>query len=225
MIEEIESENFDMRNLKKLQRTLQEYLSLLLKWDWERSKKEVKCEITSVIQYGLWIFSIMLYTIALFSEYKSQADYNKIYLTCIMSCITLVVIIVFLIVYIEKQTKETCMITLVGHVLDKQKKTSEKKYGIVLGGNLAFTFVASVIYVKFLFEIVKYFEIHLSDMASVIVLVAGFGGCGAIIANQVYMSEYAGQYYNYAHAIDLIRAELTQEKVPEVPESNKEQCH
>ena len=47
-----------MNKLSKLQLILQEYLSLLLKWDWERSKREVRGEKAGVIQLILWIISV-----------------------------------------------------------------------------------------------------------------------------------------------------------------------
>lgn len=57
VIENIESEDFESVRLIDLQWELQEYLSLLLKWDWERSKKEVVGEKRKFLGHILWIIS------------------------------------------------------------------------------------------------------------------------------------------------------------------------
>lgn len=208
LIGEIESDKFEMKNLQKMQMVLQEYLSLLLKWDWERSKKEVEGEITKVFQLVLWIASIMTYTIALLFGYKLKEDTDKVQLAYIVACIMLVVIVVLLISYFLKQTEENSMIALVGHVLKGQKKTSLKKYSLVSSINLVLAAIVSCVYIVLLFRMAGIFGIPLSDIASVTVLIAGFLGCGAIISHQIYMSEYTIRYYKYAHSIDLILEEL-----------------
>lgn len=69
IIEIIENKNFNINKLSKLQLILQEYLSLLLKWDWERSKREVRGEKAGVIQLILWIISVVIYATGHFYEY------------------------------------------------------------------------------------------------------------------------------------------------------------
>lgn len=68
VIAEIEEEKCSKELLQLKQKQLIEYLALLLKFDWERSKKEVQGNIQSIIGWGLCIMSAIYMGIMLVFE-------------------------------------------------------------------------------------------------------------------------------------------------------------
>lgn len=68
VIAEIEKEKCSKELLQLKQKQLIEYLALLLKFDWERSKKEVQGNIQSIIGWGLCIMSAIYMGIMLVFE-------------------------------------------------------------------------------------------------------------------------------------------------------------
>lgn len=204
MIGEIESDDFHLENLSRCQMILQEYLSLLLKWDWERSKKEVSFEKARVVQWILWIASVGTYAISLFNEYRLGDGEKNFSIEVIMACVTLVILVILLILYGEQQLGETCFIMFVGHVVEKHKSLSEKKYVLIFCVNAALTAVAMAGYGIFLVYIIKKFGIELTDLLGIGIFDAFFMGAGAILLFQYRLFDFVGRYYKYAKAIDLI---------------------
>ena len=68
VIAEIEEKKCSKKLLRLKQKQLIEYLALLLKFDWERSKKEVQGNIRSIIGWGLCIMSAIYMGIILVLE-------------------------------------------------------------------------------------------------------------------------------------------------------------
>ena len=58
LIKKIESTSYNQDNLKKDQRMLIDYIALLLKYDWERSKKEIKVDTSRILYIGIFIMCI-----------------------------------------------------------------------------------------------------------------------------------------------------------------------
>lgn len=61
VIHEIEDSEIDRETLAKKQRLLMEYLSLLLKYDWERSKKEIKFDSYKVLSFVMFIATFIYF--------------------------------------------------------------------------------------------------------------------------------------------------------------------
>ena len=207
VINEIESDDFHLEDLSRCQMRLQEYLSLLLKWDWERSKKEVSFEKARVVQWILWIASVGTYAISLFCEYRLGDGEKNFSIEVIMACVTLAILVILLILYVEQQLRDTCFIMFVGHVVKKHKSLSWEKYVGVFCVNLVLTVAAMVGYGFFLVFIVKNFGIELTNRLVIGILDSFFMGAGAIVLFQYCLTAFASRYYNYAHAIDLIQEE------------------
>ncbi len=204
IIGKIESEDLEMNDLPKLQSALQEYLTLLLKWDWERSKREVLGEKSKVIQYFLWIISVVMYTGVLLYENKFQnVDIANIIMDTMLVAATAI-----LIVYVEKQIEETCLIMFVGHVVERQKRTSRRKYFVVSVVNILCALIASFGYLFIIFLSIEKIGITITNMIMAGIYMSIFLGAGAIFLHEFWMIGYIQRYYNYASAIDLIQEEL-----------------
>lgn len=91
LMEEIESEQLSDDLLKLKQEQLIEYLSLLLKVDWERSKLEVKGNIYSTVSYILFIGVFMYFSILTYHYNKNMSNFD------LFAVIGHVIIIAFLI--------------------------------------------------------------------------------------------------------------------------------
>lgn len=206
IIEIIENKNFNMNKLSKLQLILQEYLSLLLKWDWERSKREVRGEKAGVIQLILWIISVVIYATGHFYEYIIESKVVDIVIIC--ENILLIVLTVFMIYYIEKQVECSCIIKFVGHVVKKQKKVSFANYLITNCITSILAVIAIIGYFVYMLYSTKMMGITYNDNLLIFMISSSLFGAGAVFYHHIYMSDLIKRYYTYASTIDLIKVDL-----------------
>ncbi len=212
IINELESDNFDMKNLNRYQLVLQEYLSLLLKWDWEKAKKEVNGKKNGAFQCILWIASALTYLMSLYYEYTPMSEHTKTGWAVFLACVTLTTLAVLLILCLEKQQHEIYEIRFVGHVVEKQKKVSWVQRGLVMAGEVIIACFIPIGYGVFLLYITQSFGIGITDTIGVCIIDATILAAFAILMHELDMSEYSKQYYNYASAIDMIQSEM-EEKI------------
>ena len=209
VIGEIEKDKCDMHRLHQLQSVLQEYLSLLLKWDWERSKREVQGEKLRCIKYIMWVISIIIYAVELIYEYFVQetqgASENGV--TFIGSLLIIALVIVCFL-FVDKQMEEVYLIIFVGHVVKKQKKETDLWYMLVNIFCILGVFVASLAYGGAMFYVTKAFIGQISDTLLMLMFISICFGVGALITCMIWIGEFIERYYKYAKAIDKIRGDL-----------------
>ena len=209
VIGEIEKGKCDKQRLHQLQSVLQEYLSLLLKWDWERSKREVQGEKLRCIKYIMWVISIIIYAVGLIYEYFVQetqwASANGV---TVIGCLFIIAFVIGLFLFADKQIEETFLIIFVGHVVKKQKKETDLCYVLV---NILYVFGVSVVglvYGMVMYNITRELIGNISDILKMLMLVSICLGVGALISCVLWMGEFIERYYKYARAIDKIRGDL-----------------
>lgn len=106
LINEIEADNISKKFLKLKQKQLIEYLSLLLKMDWERSKNEVKGNIYDVLSW-LMFGGMGIYFLISLLFFNNHTEINKFNLLT-MFCIYMLVILISYILFIPK-IKDSCV--------------------------------------------------------------------------------------------------------------------
>lgn len=197
------------KRLRQLQLVLQEYLSLLLKWDWERYKREVLGEKLRCLEYVLWSTSVAMYSAGLICNlYIYEDSWKCEAVEAIIVCLLIVTIGIVLILFVEKHIEETLLIMFVGHVVKKQKKNLNMRYCIVF-----FLYLFVVIAVGFgyglcMWQVTKDFLGQISDILTLCMIVSICFGVGGLISRFTWMEEYIERYYKYASAINHIRAEF-----------------
>lgn len=209
VIGEIEKDKCDMHRLHQLQSVLQEYLSLLLKWDWERSKREVQGEKLRCIKYIMWVISIIIYAVGLIYEYFVQetqgASENGV---TVIGSLLIIALVIVCFLFVDKQMEEVYLIIFVGHVVKKQKKETDLWYKLV---NILYFFGVSVVglvYGMVMYNITRELIGNISDILKMLMLVSICLGVGALISCVLWMGEFIERYYKYARAIDKIRGDL-----------------
>lgn len=211
VISEIEKGKCDKQRLHQLQSILQEYLSLLLKWDWERSKKEVQGEKLRCIEYIMWVISFAVYAVGLSYEYFVQeTKWTSENFVPVIGCLFIIAFVIVLFLFADKQMEETLLIIFVGHVVKKQKKETDFCYVLV---NILYVFGASVVglvYGMVMYNITRKLIGNISDILKMLMLVSICLGGGALTFCVLWMREFIERYYKYAKAIDKIRGHLSE---------------
>lgn len=87
VISKIEHERLGEEELLVLKRQLMEYLSLLLKLDWEKSKKEVRGTLFNVIKWLCFAVSIIVLWIAIFSSVLNAGILSGIFISTVLTII------------------------------------------------------------------------------------------------------------------------------------------
>lgn len=124
LIDEIEKSEASPEILKVQQKQLVEYISLLLKFDWERSKDEVKGNMFELVSWlillctmGYFYFSITLHN-TLFESYRFEI------ISMIGIYILMIIGFYFIIVF---EVKSTCTTLIKGVITQDPKKDNWKK--------------------------------------------------------------------------------------------------
>lgn len=147
VIDGIEKGKCDQNKLHKLQLILQEYLALLLKSDWERTKKEVSGDNLREVEVVLWIISAVLYVVGLvYNVYLWKIQWSNEIVSQIITCVIIYIFVISFFAFLEKEMEETNLFLFVGHVLKKNKNKNknnfERRYVV---GNVISIFVIFVV--------------------------------------------------------------------------------
>lgn len=211
LIEEIESDNFRMDDLPKFQTALQEYLTLLLKWDWEKSKKEVSGDRKRFLEYILWIFSALLYAGGVFYELKEVLPKETSLGELVIYLFTYMIIVVFVIIVIvilEIVMQDISSSFLEGYVVPKAKKVSKRTYYCIAIFNICCGAIASIFYMVTLYYILSYLKYSGNGFVGMITLASVLIGIGAIFSYQTWLIGFEYNYFEYAKAVDLVKEAL-----------------
>lgn len=92
VVEELEYKEIVGEALKHKQEQLIEYLSLLLKMDWERSKREVKGNIHNVISGVSYLLTIIYFSICVFLK-NAENEYGEFELVTMIALFCVLIII------------------------------------------------------------------------------------------------------------------------------------
>lgn len=211
LIAEIESENFIMDDLSKFQTALQQYLTLLLKWDWEKSKKEVSGDKKRFLEYVLWILSALLYAWGLFYELQGtlpkKTDLGEllIYLSKYMIVVVLAIIVI---VILETAMQDISSSFLEGYMVPKAKKVSKRTYYCIAIFNICCGVIASILYMVILYYILGYLNYNGNEFVGVITLASVLIGIGAVFSYQSWLIGLEYSYFEYVKAVDLVQEAL-----------------
>lgn len=211
VIGEIEKGKCDKQRLHQLQSVLQEYLSLLLKWDWERSKREVQGEKLRCIEYIMWAISFATYAVGLIYEYfvqeTQEASENGV---TVIGSLLIIALVIACFLFVDKQMEEVYLIIFVGHVVKKQKKETDLWYMLVNSFYAFGVFVVGLVYGMVMYNITRELIGNISDILMMLMLVSICLGVGALISCVLWMEEFIERYYKYARAINKIRGDLVE---------------
>lgn len=211
LIEEIESDNFRMDDLPKFQTALQEYLTLLLKWDWEKSKKEVSGDRKRFLEYILWIFSALLYAGGVFYELKEALPKETSLGELVIYLFTYIIIVVFVIIVIvilEIVMQDISSSFLEGYMVPKTKKVSKRTYYGIAIFNICCGAISSILYMVTLYYILSYLKYSGNEFVGMITLASVLIGIGAIFSYQTWLIGFEYNYFEYAKAVDLVQEAL-----------------
>ena len=111
LIKELEAEKCYGENLNRKQKQLIEYLSLLLKFDWERSKKEVRENIYEIASRMIFICSGIYFAVSIIICNKNNSISNFDLLSMVGM---FVILIVLLSIVVSLEIKGTCRSVLKG---------------------------------------------------------------------------------------------------------------
>lgn len=121
IINELENGKPSKEVLTLKQKQLIEYLSLLLKFDWDRSKKEVKGNIYDIASWLIFLCAWLYFVISIFI-YNVDTDITKFELASILGGYILVNVI-FNILFVA-EVRVTCKVVLKGVITARPKQYS-----------------------------------------------------------------------------------------------------
>ena len=212
LIHTIERKKWEKNELLDMQRGLSEYLSLLLKNDWERSKREVLGEKRNWQELILWGVTALAY-LAVFildyfvngKEWKSNGEIAA------AGCVILNIVIIVCFYVVKKQLEELYTIMFVGHVRSVQRDKKRKNDNKFVGAGTINWVVAILIplaYVGFLFAVTKYLFDSPSNIIWLGILISGLFCTAAafLLANN--LNFIINNYYNYETAVNKIEEKL-----------------
>lgn len=218
VINEIEKGECGQNKLHKLQSILQDYLSLLLKSDWERTKKEVSGDNLRGLEVVLWIVSALIYTGGLvYNVWISEVKWSNEIVVQILACLFIYIQVIAFFGFLEKEMEETSIFLFVGHVLKKKRNNLEWRYGVVNIVNMIVMMIAAVVYAV---VIHIFTSIIITNMQEAVVLITLFSnslGWLAIGCRLYLLQGYIDQYYKYAYAVDQIHSEFLSIESKEEP--------
>lgn len=199
LINEIESEEFKKKSLKLKQKQLIEYLSLLLKNDWERSKKEVKGDFYNIV--SLILFSASGIYFAASVVYLNEEGIEEYYLIPMLIGYALIIIIGYFLFFLE--VKFFCLGILDGNVKDEPKKYKIGRLiicyvieGIVILATTSLYIGAIQIFLK---------TLSCGENENVISSVASIIFLSALLLLYYSKTIVLGKIFNYSNAINTIR--------------------
>lgn len=215
LINEIESKEFKGKNIKdnleKKQKQLVEYLALLLKDDWERSKKEVKGDFYNIISLLLFFASGIYFVISVL--YLNNEDIGVYQLISILVVYVLMIVSVYVILWLEM--KIICDCFLDGSVSKAPKKYNTRRliFSILIAG--AIFFVYMILYAYILQQFLAIISCGEND--NMIILVSTFIFFPAVLLLYYAETNRMEKNFNYNNAINEIRI-----KYVEIKEAKKD---
>lgn len=199
VIHELEERKIRGKELESKQKQLIEYISLLLKSDWERSKKEVKGDIYSVLSGVFFLITAVSFCVSLFYYSKKVESVSVI---MIIGIYALMMIATHILLCYEN--KITYRSILNGMITSDPKQYSSCRligcYVICLIGAIVLTVIFGLLVWGAFTEMKcgKYF--YLSAMVIVILYMFGLGF--QVASRYLYIDNQ----YHYVNAINKIRA-------------------
>lgn len=207
LIEQIESENFCMEDLPRLQEVMQEYLSLLLKWDWERSKKEVKGDKWSVVEYFLWGISFFVFMSGIVYDLKrigASVDIENMIFDVGPYVLSVLVVIALMIIF-EKMFKTMGIDLMTKRMAQRGKIVSNKTYLDISVLTCLLGIIESLLYMVVLYIGVRGALERESSIMRMSIVASSLVGIGAIFSYCYWLIEYVYNYFLYFKSINLIQ--------------------
>lgn len=224
VIDEIESRKCEKKQLRQLQSILSEYLSLLLKWDWERAKKEVLGDKLRWMEYGLWVLSVIIYGLGMLYNtytYMLSLSNEKNSTTPVMEyeekilgeygallfVVLLEILLVIGILYIEKEI-ETMLFSIFERRISDEKKKREKLM-IIISCVLYVVFLIVIfgIYGAIMCPVTNVLVQKHTDYLSLLQFVALLYGMVAFFARIIWVLVLYVKTYKYECAVGKAREE------------------
>ena len=200
VINELEEKKPSDKVLHQKQKQLIEYLSLLLKMDWERSKKEVRGNIYGVISGTSYVLTVLYFAICIF--YCNRNDnYENMDLVSMVG--TMVVLVIGLHIILIRDNKSKCNAMLMGDIA-----LEPEQYDRTCLGKCYLTYLRRGIVLCFLFSFYVFgifMGIHYVEegvISQILLAVLYLFGLGFQTAAQ---NIYMENQYNYVCAINKIR--------------------
>jgi len=200
IINELENEKPSKEVLAMKQKQLIEYLSLLLKFDWERSKKEVKGNIYDIASLLMFLCTGVYFAVSIFIC-NQNADITRFELASIVGVYILVLVICNITFIVE--VKYTCIGILKGVITAYPKQYSCRR---LMGCYILWAISAGVLFIIYVFAIVKVFALlgngKASEMSIVLLTIIYLFGIGLQYISQTLNVD---KEYYYVCAIEKIR--------------------
>ncbi|MBE5852717.1 MAG: hypothetical protein E7299_07190 [Lachnospiraceae bacterium] len=224
LINEIECEDFDKSNsklnlkLKQRQRQLIEYLSLLLKDDWERSKKEVKGDIYKIT--SLLLFSGAGTYFAASVVYLNEDNIGAYYLIPMLIGYALIIIIAYFLFVLEAKLSYL-------RILDGNVKDEPKKYR--LGRLICCYIIEGILILATISIYIEALDIFLDVLScgeneTVIRSVSGIIFISGLLLLYYSKTISLGKIYNYSNAINIIRIKYQEDKETDKDKLKEMEC-
>ena len=206
LINEIEKEEPKRNILKLMQKQLIEYLSLLLKVDWERSKKEVRGDIYNTISLLLLLASEIFFIVSIFCLHIE--DLKVFHLISVS--IEFFLLMLFMYFFLKIETKGICKIYLNGVYKVELREYKKKKLYIsyVLWG--ISIFIMALVYVVFINDFLNLVSCGENNPLIILITFVIYF-CGLILMGWIQVSDVDKIYY-YNEGISKIKFHYEQDK-------------
>ena len=206
LINEIEEKELKGKDLKLKQKQMVEYLSLLLKFDWERSKKEVQGDMYNVISLLLFVISGIYFVVSVF--YLKVKNIEAYIFVSICIIYFLMIVIVYSVFMFE--IKVICQIILSGTVITNPQNYKRKKliicYIIVLVG-----IIGSML--GYLYILDQFLEtVSCGENNLIIMLVSFYIYMLAVLLLYWTQTTNMDKIYNYNNSINKIRIKYEKDR-------------
>lgn len=204
----IEQESLEGEVLLSYQRQLTEYLSLLLKMDWERAKREVK---GSMLKTAQWIcFMVASVCMGIITVFCGQGKIGDVKTLIFLAGVVIIFFIILVLIYFY-MSGEWC-----GYFLQNPARVNNEKYGkknlLQACGCEAvaclFLYVVTFIVVAGVMK-----ELGISELAGCIVIIMLYSM--AFVFHMIDQFTIWSQVYSYNHAIKSVRDKYRSEELKE----------
>lgn len=202
LIGEIEEKEISEESLKLQQKQLIGYLALLLKVDWERSKKEVKGDIYEIISYFLFISSGIYFTVSIFwsNQNEEMTSFNLASIVFLYIAMTVLVN-----VFVVFEVKIMCSSIVTGVVTGQPEQFKWCKLGrcyIIWVISILGLVVTHSLVIKFFFQLIQNIK---SDVISIFVeSIIYVAGLGFLYVSQTFNID---KEFYYNNGINILRVQ------------------
>lgn len=204
VIENIESEDFESVRLIDLQWELQEYLSLLLKWDWERSKKEVVGEKRKFLGHILWIISSLIYVGGLLYGVVSMNNATNLNVMSLVYVDVLEITALVIIILLLEKLFEISGVLFWSKCI-KHGKISKKICTAIWIIDIVYASIECIVYTSFLYSCLDKLVEIMPAIVLLITVMCSLGGIGAAFLHCYWLVEFERDFFSYTKAIVWVR--------------------